>query len=86
MPFPWHHPVRVPSHGRAAMYQRELEERAALLYRLGYPKAVARARLASNVAWDFQIGADDPPSAGDIETVVDSIYRRGGMSSGAPSV
>ena len=86
MPFDWMNPKRVPPRGRAAMYRRELEERAALLYRLGYGKARARARIGANVAWDFEVGARDAPSPRDIDAVVDAVYRRGGMTSGAPTV
>ena len=39
--------------GREAMYRAELEERAALLHRLGHGKQQTRARLAANLAWDF---------------------------------
>ena len=52
-------PRRNPERGkiekarREAMYRSELEERAALLHRLGYAKDKTRARLAANLAWDF---------------------------------
>ena len=55
-------PRRNPERGkiekarREAMYRSELEERAALLQRLGYAKDKARARLAANLAWDFPDG------------------------------
>jgi hypothetical protein len=68
------------------MFRRELEERAALLCRLGYPKRQARARLGANVAWDFEIGAGDAPAAKEIDAVVDAVYKRGGARSGPPSV
>ncbi len=71
----------MPSHGRSAMYRRELEDRAALLYRLGYSKPRARARLLANVAWDFEIGAGAAPSAKEVTAVVDAVYKRGGPSS-----
>ena len=86
MSFPWLHTKRVPPQGREAMYRRELEERAALLFRLGYPKASARARLAANVAWDFEIGGGAAPAGGEIDAVVDAVYRRGGLRSGPPTV
>lgn len=86
MPFPWLHPTRVPPRGRLEMYRRELEERAALLFRLGFPQARARARLTANVAWEFEIGGGGAPSAREIEAVVDAVYRRGGLRSGAPTV
>ena len=55
-------PRRNPDRGkiekarREAMYRSELEDRAALLQRLGYAKDKARARLAANLAWDFPDG------------------------------
>ena len=86
MPFPWLHPVRTPPHGRAAMYRHELEERAALLHRLGYSRERTRARLAQNVAWDFEIGAGPGPAPAEIDAVVEAVFRRGGTGSGPPSV
>ena len=61
-PFDWMDPRRNPERGkidkarREAMYRSELEDRAALLHRLGYAKDKARARLAANLAWDFPDG------------------------------
>ncbi len=86
MPFDWLHPKRVAPAGRDAMYRREIEDRAALLYRLGYPKAEARSRLAANVAWDFEVGAGEPPTSQQIDEAIEAIYHRGGRSSGSPTV
>ena len=61
-PFDWMDPRRNPDRDkiekarREAMYRSELEDRAALLQRLGYAKDKARARLAANLAWDFPDG------------------------------
>jgi hypothetical protein len=68
------------------MYRREIEERAALLHRLGYPRPLARARLLANARWDFEIGADDAPAPSEIEALIDAVYRRGGARSGPPTV
>jgi hypothetical protein len=70
---------------RDAMYRRELEDRAALLYRLGYPEKLAKARLAANVAWDFELHGR-PRHAADVERIVNEVYRRGGRAGGPPSV
>lgn len=35
-------------------YLREIEQRAALLFRLGYSKDEAIARLRGNLAWDWE--------------------------------
>mgnify|MGYP000609049355 CR=1 FL=1 len=47
MPFDWLHPKvgNHPSH-RDEVYRQEIRERAALLYRLRYPVAQAKARMA----------------------------------------
>jgi hypothetical protein len=87
--FPWWNPdpPRPAGSARAAMYRRELEQRAALLFRLGSPKAGARQRLQANVAWDFEIGAGTPPSPAEIAELVEAVYRRGGpLGAGTPTV
>jgi hypothetical protein len=62
-PFDWMEPRRNPNRppieaaGRAAMYRAEIEERAALLGRLGHGRDQARLRLLGNLAWDFSPGA-----------------------------
>src|SRR5262249_20348910 len=64
-------PTRSPEK-RAAMYRRELEERAALLFRLGYSQKHTLRRLAANVAWDFELHGR-PRHASEIEKIVDSV-------------
>jgi hypothetical protein len=84
-PFDWMLAKRNPDVARAqrarreAMYRTEIEERAALLGRLGYTKEGARARLAANVRWDFP-GPSGPVTAADVDAIVDRVF--GG--SGAP--
>jgi hypothetical protein len=64
------------------MYLRELEERAALLYRLGYDRARTLARLRANVQWDFELQRV-PKFAARLEGIVDAVYaRRGGRAGG----
>ncbi len=70
---------------RDEMYRRDIEERAALLYRLGYSSKKAKARLAGNVAWDFELHGR-PRHAADVDKIVDAVYRRGGRGGGAPTV
>ena len=70
---------------RDDMYRRELEDRAALLYRLGYSAKRCKARLAANVAWDFEMHGR-PRHAAEVDKIVDAVYRRGGRSGGIPSV
>ncbi len=67
------------------MYRRELEERAALLHRLGYSAKRCKLRLHANVAWDFELHGR-PKHAQEVDKIVDAVYRRGGAGAGAPSV
>lgn len=60
---------------RDAMYHRELEERAALLLRLGRSPAFVKSRLAGNVDWDFELHAR-PSHAADVDKIVDAAARR----------
>ena len=70
---------------RNEMYRRELEDRAGLLFRLGYPAARAKARIRAQVTWDFDLhGA--PKHASEIDKIVDAVYRRGGPGAGTPNV
>lgn len=78
MPFDWMEPRRTserPKIDRArreAMYRIELEERAALLHRLGYSRERTRARLLANVDWDF--GASAPLDAGAVEAIMERVF------------
>ena len=60
---------------REAMYRRELEERAALLLRLGCKPAQIKSRLAANVAWDFELSSK-PGHAAEVDKIVDAVVRR----------
>ena len=84
-PFDWMESRRNPERGkidkahREAMYRGELEERAALLHRLGYAKDKTRARLAANLAWDFPNGSK-PLDGAALDAIVDRLFD--GASSG----
>jgi|SRR6187431_842397 hypothetical protein len=84
-PFDWMESRRNPERGkidkahREAMYRTELEERAALLHRLGYAKDKTRARLAANLAWDFPNGSK-PLDGAALDAIVDRLFD--GASSG----
>ncbi len=69
-------PSKAAQEAATAMYRRELEERAALLLRLGRSPAFVKARLADNVAWDFP-GPHRAPHAADVDRIVDSLAKRG---------
>ena len=93
-PFDWMDPRRNPDRDkiekarREAMYRSELEDRAALLQRLGYAKDKARARLAANLAWDFPDGKS-PLDAGALDAIVDRLFNgtlgTSGASTGRPA-
>jgi hypothetical protein len=78
-PFDWMVAKRNPEVARAqkarreAMYRTELEERAALLSRLGHSRESARARLLANARWDFPDGAG-PVSPADVDAIVDRVF------------
>jgi hypothetical protein len=81
-PFDWMVAKRNPEVARAqrarreAMYRTELEERAALLARLGYGKDAARARLQANLKWDFPDGAGPLPAT-EVDAIVERIFGAG---------
>jgi hypothetical protein len=81
-PFDWMVAKRNPEVARAqrarreAMYRTEIEDRAALLARLGYTKDGARARLQANVRWDFP-GPGGPVTAADVDAIVDRVFGGG---------
>jgi hypothetical protein len=90
-PFEWMDPRRNPDRGkidkarREAMYRGEIEERAALLHRLGYDKGKARARLAANLAWDFPDGKA-PVDGAALDAIVDKLFNgTSGASPGRPA-
>ena len=68
----------VSAEARAAMYRRELTDRAALFYRLGYPIERAIARLQANADWDFEVGTPRPAKldATAIAALVEATYAR----------
>jgi hypothetical protein len=77
--FDWMEPRRPAGQAKAdkahreAMYRAELEERAALLHRLGHGKPQVRARLAGNLGWDF--APDKTPLApGALDAIVDRVF------------
>jgi hypothetical protein len=78
-PFDWMEPKRNPEAARLqkarreAMYRAELEERAALLARLGRGRTEARARLLANVAWDFERGGS-PITTAHIDAIVERVF------------
>ena len=86
-PFDWMEPrknadrAKIEKSRRETMYRTELEDRAALLHRLGYGRDRTRARLAANLAWDFQDG-QSPLDAAAVDAIVDKVFN--GKSDPAP--
>jgi hypothetical protein len=82
-PFDWMEPRRNPNRppieaaGRAAMYRAEIEERAALLGRLGHGRDQARVRLIANLNWDFPVAAR-PLSDKDVDGILDRVFGQNG--------
>jgi len=68
-------PFPLAAERRAQMYQQEIEQRAALLMRLGYPSAQVKQRLRARVAWDFELHAK-PPHAAEVDKIVDGVFKR----------
>jgi len=86
--FDWMTPATPAGRNRSAreeMYLAELRERAALLRRLNYDKAEARARLRANVAWDFELHSQ-PGFLSKIDGIVEDVYGRGGTAGGPPTL
>ena len=79
MPFDWMEPKRNPEYVRTlkakreAMYRTEIEERAALLQRLGHPRDTVRKRLTAQLGWDFEDGATPVPAA-QIDAILERLY------------
>lgn len=87
MSFPWYETKRPKpsSQKREDMLRSELEDRAALLYRLGYTKQAAKSRLRANVQWDYELRGKprSVETEREIDKLVDAVYKRGG--SGGPT-
>jgi hypothetical protein len=76
--FSWDEKPRRFKHSserRQAMYKQELEDRAALLMRLGHTQEDVKARLKKSVAWDFDLH-DPPQHAGEVDRIVEAVYKR----------
>ena len=80
-PFDWMQPHRAPGRAkldaerRTGMYRAELEERAALLARLGHGRDAVRARLASNLDWDFS-PSRRPLGDADLDEILDRVFPK----------
>ena len=59
--------------GRAAV-AAELEAKARLLQRLGYPRAHALARCLADLDWEFELCSARPPDKKAVKAIVDAVY------------
>lgn len=89
MPFSWYDPD-VPSEFTNAadkakkMYQLEIGERAALLFRLGFTRTQVMARIKGNLAWDFEINGKSPVLQKEVKAIVDGVFAHRGLAGGGP--
>jgi hypothetical protein len=56
-------------------YRSELEDRAALLYRLGYDREAVTARLRGNMAWDWEC-SPRPAFVAAVEQAIPAIVEK----------
>ena len=78
MPFDWMEPKRPNNAGKGkAEIIRELEQRAALLQRLGYDVGHTTRRCLANLHWDFEGTGDPPISDTDVERLVVARFKSG---------
>ncbi len=88
-PFDWMEPRRSPERAkidlahREAMYRTELEERAALLHRLGNTRDRTRARLLANLNWDFAPGRS-PIDAAAVDTILERVFTQAPIGKSGP--
>ena len=60
---------------RREMFKREIEDRTALLLRLGYAAKDVKARLKKSVDWDFDL-QKTPDYAAEVDRIVDDVFKR----------
>jgi len=64
-------------HSPKAQIVRELEQRAAMLYRLGYDVGHVTRRCLTNLHWDFEGLGEPPISDTDVERLVVKRFKTG---------
>ncbi len=91
MPFSWYHtdiPAALNERQRSRateMFEREIAERAGLLFRLGYTAEETQERVQQTVDWDFEINPM-PNRLARVEAIVGAVFERRGEGTGTPSV
>jgi hypothetical protein len=88
MPFSWYHPdipeaFKVTGSKASRMYNIELQERAALLMRLGFSLEETTRRLHGNVRWDFELH-EDPAHLAQVKDLVEKVYKTRRDGAGGP--
>jgi hypothetical protein len=68
-------PFKHANERRQQMYKKELEDRAALLMRLGHSAKDVKSRLKKSVDWDFDMH-DAPEHADNVDKLVDGVFKR----------
>lgn len=84
MPFDYLHssvPLSYLNAGDKAesQYLRELEEKAAMLYRLGYEKQITVKRLRGNLKWDWECNGNPDfveRLKNAVEGIVEKVYSK----------
>jgi len=78
MSFDWME-SKAPKKAASAKDQviRELEQRAAMLYRLGYDVGYVTRRCLTNLHWEFEGLGDPPISDTDVERLVVKRFKTG---------
>ena len=79
MPFPWLTPTRPSSPAADTQLEaqlREVRDRAALFYRLGYSAEDATARITSAIAWEHERRRPEGLSDAAIADAVRETFQR----------
>lgn len=66
---------RHASARRKETFKKEIEERAALLMRLGYKAKDVKSRLKKSVDWDFDF-SKEPDHGSEVDRIVDDVFKR----------
>jgi hypothetical protein len=88
MPFTWYHPdipetFKVAGSKASRMYTTELQERAALLMRLGFSMEETTRRLRGYVSWDFELH-EAPEHLARVKELVEKVYKTCRYGAGGP--
>ena len=75
MPFDWMTGnARAGGASRKTLYEQEVRDRAALLRRLGHPKAYAKRRCVGNLEEEFSSFGASPLLKKEVDAVLAQVY------------